>query len=191
MSWLERHVGAGNTAEEFVLAAMELSGNIDNNRLIAPTMVCFAFAIELFLKEILAEEELDPGMNHKLLDLYKMLPDHRKSWVHRMYADLVGPTDLDIFEMNIARWSESFTTIRYWHDETGKDRAWFDFSNFVPNLAVAINNGYLHTRKFERFCFPQIDEGVDLKERVVPGTPDVSAAICPHFVTRDRRPSAT
>ncbi len=159
MSFHKMHEGATHTAEEFVLAGMEMSKYIENNRLIAPIMVCFAFAIELFIKGILVGEQIDPGMRHDLLSLFKMLPNDRKEWVHRMYVDLVGKSEIEEFEKEIMRWSKSFTEIRYWHDETGKKQAYFDFSNFIPNLAISLNNAYLHTKKFPCFSFPQVTEG--------------------------------
>ena len=152
------HGGATHTAEEFVLAGMEASKKIDNNRLVAPVMVCFAFASELFLKGILADNCINPGKSHGLWSLYKFLPDDRKDWVKRMYIDLIGHIDTNEFEQELQRWSNSFVEIRYWHDESSKDQAYFDFSNFIPNLAICLNNAYLHTDKFPVFRFPQIQE---------------------------------
>ncbi|MDQ2076752.1 hypothetical protein [Marinimicrobium sp. ABcell2] len=157
MSVKKMHGGAAHTAEEFVLAGMELSKKAENNRLIAPTMVCFSFAVELFLKGILSEEQVDPGKNHDLWSLYQLLPDRKKSWVQRMYALIVDDVASGEFEKEIERWGKTFVEIRYWHDETGKEQAFFDFSNFIPNLAIGLNNAYLHTEKFSRFYFPQIE----------------------------------
>jgi len=159
MSFHKMHGGATHTAEEFILAGMEIYKNIENNRLIAPVMVCFAFAIELFIKSILVDEQIDPGKKHDLGSLFEMLPNEKKEWIHRMYLDLVGKCEIEEFENEIMRWSKSFTEIRYWHDETNKEQAHFDFSNFIPNLAISLNNAYFHTKKFSRFSFPQVVEG--------------------------------
>ncbi len=158
MSFRKMHGGATHTAEEFVLAGIATSKDIENNRLIAPTMVCFSFAIELFIKGILVDEQIDPGKKHDLWSLFQLLPNDKKEWIRRMYIDLVGNTETEKFESELKRWSRSFTEIRYWHDETGKEQAYFDFSNFIPNLAISLNNAYLHTKKFSRFSFPQILE---------------------------------
>ncbi len=158
MAYQEKHEGAYHTAEEFILAAMEIAKNVENNRFIAPIMVCFSFAIELFLKAILVEKQINPGKNHNLQHLFTLLPDERKEWVHRMYEQLAGAIQREEFESEIERWSNAFTSIRYWHDVTGKEQAYFDCSNFIPNLAICLNNAYLHTEHFPRFRFPQIVE---------------------------------
>lgn len=147
-----------HTAEEFVLAGIEISKDIENKRLIAPIMVCFSFAIELFIKGILVNDNIDPKKEHDLWSLFQLLPSDKKEWIHRMYVDLVGTIETEKFENEIKRWSKSFTEIRYWHDETSKKHTYFDFSNFIPNLAISLNNSYLHTKKFSRFSFPQILE---------------------------------
>ncbi len=158
MSIEKIHGGATHTAEEFVLAGIELSKNIENIRLISPTMVCFSFAVELFLKGILVDTGVDPGKKHDLWSLYQLLPVDKKDWVRRMYINLVGEVEVRPFEDEIKKWGKSFVEIRYWHDETGKHQAFFDFSNFIPNLAICLNNAYLHTKKFVPFSFPQIQD---------------------------------
>lgn len=153
--------GAAHRAEEFVLAGIEISKNIENNHLVSPIMVCFSFSVELFLKGVLAEGEIDPGKKHDLWDLYNLLPVKKKNWVHRIYSDLVGYIEAVKFEEEMKRWGKSFIEIGYWHDESGKNSAFFDFSNFIPNLAISLNNAYLYIEKFPRFSFPQVQESYE------------------------------
>ncbi|SON53495.1 conserved protein of unknown function (plasmid) [Vibrio tapetis subsp. tapetis] len=156
MSVQKMHGGATHTAEEFVLAGLEASKSVENNRLVAPVMVCFAFASELFLKGELANQGIDPCKEHSLWSLYKLLPEDRKNWVRRMYVHLVGDIEKASFEREIQRWSKSFIEIRYWHDQTSKEQAYFDFSNFIPNLAISLYNAYSHIDEFPIFEFPQL-----------------------------------
>ncbi|CDS95734.1 MULTISPECIES: hypothetical protein [Vibrio] len=156
MSIEKMHGGATHTAEEFVLAGVAVSKGTENNRLVAPTMVNFAFASELFFKGILVEQGINPGRNHGLWGLYQLLPEDRKNWVRRMYIYLVGDISTDTFEKEIQRWSNSFIEIRYWHDETSKKQAYFDFSNFIPNLAISLYNAYVHYEELPVFEFPQL-----------------------------------
>lgn len=156
MSIESEHGMADGTAEEFVLAAMHLSKACSDSKYIAPTMVCFAFAIELHLKAILASCSINPKREHNLYKLYTKLPNAKKIWVIKMYGQMVGDIANEDFENEINKWSEVFVEIRYYHDRTVKGKAFFDFSNFIPNLAIALNNGYLYTEKHKKFCFPQI-----------------------------------
>ncbi|MBL4900903.1 MAG: HEPN domain-containing protein [Colwellia sp.] len=151
-----KHGMADGTAEEFVLAAIHLSKACSETKLIAPTMMCFAFAIELHLKAILASCDIDPKKTHNLYTLYMKLPNEKKAWVIKMYSLIEGDIAAENFETEIKKWSDAFMKIRYYHDRTSKNQAIFDFSNFIPNLAIAINNSYLHTEKHEKFCFPQL-----------------------------------
>lgn len=157
MSVKKMHGGATHTAEEFVLAGLAAAKSAENNRLVAPAMVCFAFASELFLKGVLAEQGIDPGKKHGLWYLYKRLPEDRQDWVRRMYIDLVGDIRKEVFENEILRWSNSFVEIRYWHDETSKEQAYFDFSNFIPNLAISLYNAYLQVEYLPIFEFSQLE----------------------------------
>lgn len=151
-----QHGMADGTAEEFILSAIHLSKVCSDTKYIAPTMVCFAFAIELYLKAILASCNVDPQKEHNLFNLYSKLPEEKKSWVFKMYELIDPDTKVVIFENEIKKWSGAFVDIRYYHDRTNKDKAYFDFSNFIPNFAISLNNSYLHTEKYEKFSFPQI-----------------------------------
>ncbi len=73
-----------------------------------------------------------------------------------MYVDLVGDIRKEVFETEIRRWSNSFVEIRYWHDETSKEQAYFDFSNFIPNFAISLYNAYLQAEYLPIFEFSQL-----------------------------------
>lgn len=150
------HGMADGTAEEFILAGVHLSKVCTDSRYIAPTMVCFSFAIELHIKAILALCGIDPKREHNLYSLYLKLPETKKAWVVKMYMELEGDDAVKNFECELRKWSGTFVDVRYYHDRSSKNEAYFDFSNFIPNLAIALNNGYLHTEKHERICFPQL-----------------------------------
>jgi hypothetical protein len=151
-----KHGMADGTAEEFTLAAVHLSKACVDSKYIAPTMVCFSFAIELHLKAILASCEIDPKREHSLYNLYMKLPIEKKTWVIKMYSLIEGEITEDDFNEEIKQWSGAFVDIRYYHDKTRKKEASFNFSNFIPNLAISLNNGYSYTEKYEKFCFPQL-----------------------------------
>ncbi len=151
-----QHGMADGTAEEFILAAIHLSKACSDTKYISPTMVCFAFAIELHLKAILTSCGVDPQREHNLSELYMKLPEEKKNWVIKMYGQTVGEITTENFESELVKWSGAFVEIRYYHDRTNKEKAFFDFSNFIPNLAIALNNAYLHTEKHEQFYFPQL-----------------------------------
>jgi hypothetical protein len=84
------HGMADGTAEEFILAGVHLSKVCTDSRYIAPTMVCFSFAIELHIKAILATCSIDPKREHNLYNLYLKLPDAKKAWLVKMYLELEG-----------------------------------------------------------------------------------------------------
>jgi hypothetical protein len=151
-----QHGMADGTAEDFVLAGVHLGSLCTDARYIAPTMVCFSFAIELHTKALLASCSIDPGKEHNLYKLYEKLPDDKKIWVVKMYGELVAKSGKEAFENELKEWSRVFMDVRYYHDRTKKDPPNFDFSNFIPNLAIAINNGYLQTEKHESFSFPYL-----------------------------------
>ncbi|MCF6259106.1 MAG: hypothetical protein L3J98_02935 [Gammaproteobacteria bacterium] len=156
MSIKLKHGMADGTAEEFILSAIHLSKACSDTKYIAPTMVCFAFSIELHLKAILASCDIDPEKEHNFYELYTKLPEVKKTWIIKMYSLMVGDIATENFENEIKKWAGVFVEIRYYHDRTGKDEASFNFSNFIPNLAIALNNGYLHTEKHGKFSFPQL-----------------------------------
>ena len=147
---------ADGTAEKFILSGVHLSKECADSRYIAPTMVCFSFAIELHIKAILASCNIDPEREHNLYNLYLELPDEKKLWVIKMYREIEGDAAVKDFESELKKWSGTFVDVRYYHDRTNKSEAYFDFCNFIPNLAIALNNGYLHTEKHEKICFPQL-----------------------------------
>jgi hypothetical protein len=153
---LKKHGQADGTAEEFILAAIHLSKVCTDSKFIAPTIVCFSFAIELHIKAILASCNINPNNEHNLHKLYQKLPISKKNWILKMYSQIVGDIEEEKFLDEIKKWSNVFIEIRYYHDCTKNDQAYFDFSNFIPNLAIAINNAYFHTQKHERFSFPQL-----------------------------------
>lgn len=152
-----KHGMAYGTAEEFILAAIHLGKACSNTKFIAPTMLCFSFAIELHLKAILASCDIDPANGHDLYKLYNKLHEEKKAWVRKMYTHLAGEISTENFENEIKRWSNAFVEIRYYHERAANEQAFFDFSNFIPNLAIALNNSYIYTEKYEKFCFPQLE----------------------------------
>ena len=158
MSIEQKHGMADGTAEEFILAAIHLSNACSDSRFIAPTMVSFAFAVELHIKALLASLNIDPKREHSLYKLFLKLPEEKQSWVLKMYVLVVGETPMDTFIRELDMWSMAFVDIRYYHDSSAKGGAYFDFSNFIPNLAISLNNAYLHTEKYDKFCFPQLSE---------------------------------
>lgn len=151
-----KHGMADGTAEEFILSAIHLSKVCSDSKFIAPTMVCFAFAIELHLKAILVSCNIDPKKEHNLFKLYSKLPKEKKDWVLKMYKFIEPDAEINAFEKEVEKWSGAFVDIRYYHDRTNKDKAYFDFSNFIPNFAIALNNAFLHTEQHEKFTFPQL-----------------------------------
>jgi hypothetical protein len=158
MSIEQEHGMADGTAEEFILAAIHLSKACSDSKLIAPTMVNFSFAIELHIKAILASYSIDPKKEHNLYKLFLKLPEEKRKWMLRMYALIAGETSMDIFVKELERWALVFVSIRYHHDSSTKGSAYFDLSNFIPNLAISLNNTYLHTEKYVEFCFPQLSK---------------------------------
>lgn len=158
MSIEQKHGMADGTAEEFILAAIHLSKACSDSRFIAPTMVNFAFAIELHIKAILASLKIDPEREHNLYKLFLKLPEEKRIWMLRMYSLVAGQTSMNTFVKELDMWSMAFVSIRYYHDSSTKGGSYFDFSNFIPNLAISLNNAYLHTEKYDKFCFPQLSK---------------------------------
>jgi HEPN domain-containing protein len=66
------------TAEEFILAAIHLSKAYSDSRFIAPTMVNFAFAIELHIKAMLVSLNIDQKNEHSLYKLFLKLPEEKQ-----------------------------------------------------------------------------------------------------------------
>jgi hypothetical protein len=156
MSVESKHNMADGTAEEFILAGIHLSKICSDLKYIAPTMVCFSFAIELHIKAILSSCNIDPKKEHNLHTLYSKLPNEKKDWIVKMYKETESDNSDKNFETELKKWSKTFTDIRYYHENLKDGAASFIFSNFIPNLAISLNNAYLHTKKQKRFSFPQL-----------------------------------
>jgi hypothetical protein len=121
----QKHGMADGTAEEFILAAIHLSKACSDSKLIAPTMVNFAFAIELHIKAILASCNIDPKKEHNLYNLFLKLPEEKRKWMLRMYALVAGETSMEAFIKELERWAMAFVSIRYYHDTSN---IWFSES---------------------------------------------------------------
>jgi len=117
-----KHNMAGGTAEEFILAGIHLSKMCSGLKYIAPTMVCFSFAIELHIKAILASCNIDPKNEHNLYKLYLKLPNEKKDWIIKMYKETASDNLDKNFETELEKWSNTFIKIRYYH-ENSKDGA--------------------------------------------------------------------
>jgi hypothetical protein len=146
------HGIADGTAVDYVMAGVLLGNNCspDDCRLVGPTFMCFSFAIELNLKSILVHLKIDPGMVHPIKALFNLLPDHKKEWLHMRFEDHSGGISMGDFKSEIEKWSDTFVQVRYCHDLSRKDEAFFDFSDFVPNLSISLHNSFAVNEKQER-----------------------------------------
>jgi hypothetical protein len=144
------HGMADCTAVDYVMAGVLLCNNSSTKdcRLVGPAIVCFSFAIELNLKSILIHLNINPGKVHSIFDLFNLLPDYKKKWLLERYVAHCGEMSMSVFKTEIEKWSNIFVEVRYCHDQSSKDGAYFDFNDFIPNLSVSIHNSFIVNDKY-------------------------------------------
>lgn len=108
--------GAFHQATDFMAAAARLdsaicAGEPEQLRLMAPSIVCTAFAIELFFKSMLGLAG-KPSKGHNLKALFEKLDDSTKD---RLRAALSCTSET--FEVHLSRVASAFTSWRYAHEQ--------------------------------------------------------------------------
>lgn len=90
-------------------------------------IVCLAFSLELFLKDLHAALGIKPKKEHKILGLFDHLPEKIQEEIFQYHPEnyfiaasfmYPGKTPLDKFKSKIRHYSDSFVKWRYSHEHS-------------------------------------------------------------------------
>lgn len=146
------------TAESFRLASgiMGHASTVEGRQVLVPSLVCIAFACELYLK-CLITIEVEKGFTkvHKLGELFRQLPANIQQTVRQraaeaatkkreIYEQLLKPAGIKSpplldFDEALKRSEDAFVKWRYPFDETApEDRAWHatEILNAIRDLII-------------------------------------------------------
>jgi hypothetical protein len=91
-----------------------LSPNITNS-LVAPAVVCFSFAVELYLKTLLKISTVEAGRTHALSELFLLLPEETRKAAALTYQH-GQPQPADQLQNDLLQVSNAFIEWRYLHE---------------------------------------------------------------------------
>lgn len=98
-------------------ADIQVTPNITRS-LVVPAVVCYAFALELYVKLLLRICEKDPRKHHRVLDHYGELPADVKVRLIKFYNDMFSRSEKD-FENHLTEISNAFEDWRYTFERIG------------------------------------------------------------------------
>ena len=101
--------------------------NGDIDWLPIPYIVNAAFSSELFLKSILESKRINSGKNHKLNDLFDLLPQEIQKQIENRCGDVN-------FQSKLEKVSNIFVEWRYLHEEIAKNASIYADLDFMKKL---------------------------------------------------------